>query len=463
MNTRTVQLPAYVSSFGVSGSDPAPGSDFDGAETERPAPFERGALRTADFPSQGKLILRMLAKLDNGLLHVTLPDGQRAMFGSDTCKDRQQPSTPVHIRLNNWKVCAAVLKSGDIGFAESFIAGDWLTDDLPGLIELFVHNRSAVEAAIYGTWWGNLFYRAKHLLHRNSKHGSRKNIHAHYDIGNDFYGLWLDQGMTYSSGLFSDAAANVATNTNTSNSTGASAAPLTVLSQAQDAKYRRVLDELALPARARVLEIGCGWGGFAETAARAGAHVTGLTLSGEQLGFARQRLEQAGLSDSADLILRDYRDIDSSYDAIASIEMFEAVGEQYWPAYFSCIARNLKPGGRACIQSIVIADPLFDRYRKGTDFIQQYIFPGGMLPSPSAFRQQARRHGLRMVNEFSFGQDYARTLQIWRENFKAQLHHVLKLKFDYQFIRTWEFYLAYCEAGFRAGSLDVMQFTLEKS
>lgn len=456
MNTRTAQLTVYGPAFDATDFGAVGTVGNIGTDADRPAPFEGAALRTTDFPSQGKLILRMLAKLDNGVLHVTLPDGQRAVFGADT-----RPSAPpVHITLNNWKVCAAVLKAGDIGFAESFIAGDWLTDNLPGLIELFVHNRSAVEAAIYGTWWGNLFYRAKHLLHRNSKHGSRKNIHAHYDIGNDFYGLWLDQGMTYSSGLFNDgdadANAAVAPCAN-------AAAPHAVLSRAQDAKYQRVLDQLALPAHARVLEIGCGWGGFAETAARAGAHVTGLTLSSEQLGFAQQRLEQAGLSANADLMLRDYRDMDGSFDAIASIEMFEAVGEQYWPAYFSCIARNLKVGGRACIQSIVIADPLFDRYRKGTDFIQQYIFPGGMLPSPTAFRLQARRHGLRLVNEFSFGQDYARTLQIWRENFKAQLRHVLTLKFDYHFIRTWEFYLAYCEAGFRAGSLDVMQFTLEKS
>jgi cyclopropane-fatty-acyl-phospholipid synthase len=295
---------------------------------------------------------------------------------------------------------------------------------------------------IYGTWWGNLLYRVKHFFNRNSRAGSRKNIHAHYDIGNAFYRLWLDPSMTYSSALFSD--------------------PLHTLKNAQDAKYRRLLDELQLQENQRVLEIGCGWGGFAEMAARDGMQVTGLTLSTEQLEFARNRLAAAGLSGSAELRLQDYRDADGEFDAIASIEMFEAVGEAYWSDYFSTIARRLKSGGRACIQTIVIADDLFERYRSGTDFIQQYIFPGGMLPSPGAFRKQAEKQGLRIVNALAFGQDYARTLQQWRLAFKAQFPAVRNQGFDEQFIRTWEFYLAYCEAGFRAHSLDVYQFTLEK-
>jgi cyclopropane-fatty-acyl-phospholipid synthase len=395
-------------------------------------------LNTEHFPSQVKLILRMLRQLETGALRMTFPDGQSALFGD------HRHAQPVGITLKNWKVCSAVLKSGDIGFAETFIDNDWHTDNLPGLIELFVHNREAVEAAVYGTWWGNLFYRVKHLLQRNSKSGSRKNIHAHYDIGNNFYELWLDPSMTYSSALFG-------------------AATDTSLEQAQNAKYRRVLRQLAVAPGARILEIGCGWGGFAETAARAGAaQVTGLTLSTEQLAFAQNRLEAAGLGHRADLKLRDYRDVNEQFDAIASIEMFEAVGEQYWPSYFECVARNLKAGGRACIQSIVIADPLFQRYRKGTDFIQQYIFPGGMLPSPSAFREQAQRQGLQVIDHFSFGLDYARTLQIWRDSFKAKIAQIKALQFDQRFLRTWEFYLAYCEAGFRAGSIDVVQFTLQK-
>lgn len=235
------------------------------------------------------------------------------------------------------------------------------------------------------------------------------------------------------------------------------------LTQAQNAKYRRILDELRLAPQARVLEIGCGWGGFAEMAARdQAAHVTGLTLSSEQLIYAQQRMTTAGLQSQADLRLQDYRDANGQYDAIASIEMFEAVGEAYWPSYFACIKRNLKSGGRACIQSIVIDDALFARYRKGTDFIQQYIFPGGMLPSPEVFRQQAEKYGLRVVNEFKFGLDYAHTLQAWRISFREQAQRVRALGFDERFMRTWDFYLAYCEAGFCAGSIDVAQFTLEK-
>jgi cyclopropane-fatty-acyl-phospholipid synthase len=231
----------------------------------------------------------------------------------------------------------------------------------------------------------------------------------------------------------------------------------------QIAKYQRILHELKLGQGARVLEIGCGWGGFAELATRkAGAHVTGLTLSTEQLNYAHQRLAQAGVRDQVELLLQDYRDTAGEFDAIASIEMFEAVGEAYWPSYFECVARNLKSQGRACIQTIVIDDELFERYRKGTDFIQQYIFPGGMLPSPSVFRQHAENHGLRVVNEFTFGLDYARTLHEWRKAFNEQLPQVKAQGFDDRFLRTWEFYLAYCEAGFRAKSIDVAQFTLEK-
>ncbi|HEX8956143.1 MAG TPA: cyclopropane-fatty-acyl-phospholipid synthase family protein, partial [Burkholderiaceae bacterium] len=363
------------------------------------------------------------------------PDGTTSMHG--------EGGEPVALDLRNWTVCGAAAKSGDIGFAESYIAGDWNTDNLPGLIELFVRNREAIEDMIYGSWWGNLLYRLKHSFNRNSKSGSRKNIQAHYDLGNDFYALWLDASMTYSSALFGT--------------------PQASLEQAQAAKYRRMLDELGLAARSNILEIGCGWGGFAEIAARErGHHVTGLTLSAEQLAYARSRLERAGVSQHADLRLQDYRDLTGSFDGVASIEMFEAVGEAYWPQYFSCVAQALKPGGRACIQSIVIADDLFAQYRKGTDFIQQYIFPGGMLPCPRAFREQAARQGLRVCNELAFGQDYARTLQLWREQFKAQLAAVREQGFDERFVRTWEFYLAYCEAGFRAGSLDVIQFTLEK-
>ena len=393
-------------------------------------------LVTDGFPSQVKFILQLLERLEYGALRMTFPDGQVALYGDE--------SYPVTLIMRNWDVCNAALKSGDIGFAETFIDGQWTTDDLPRLIEVFVRNRAAVESVIYGTWWGSLLYRVKHLFNRNSRSGSRKNIHAHYDIGNAFYQLWLDPSMTYSSALFADGHVGG-------------------LQEAQEAKYRRILDQVNVEKGARILEIGCGWGGFAEVAARqADAHVTGLTLSTEQLQFARQRLADAGVVDQVDLLLQDYRDTRGQFDAIASIEMFEAVGEAYWPSYFDCIAHNLKSGGRACIQTITIDDALFARYRKGTDFIQQYIFPGGMLPSPEVFCRLAEEHGLKVVNRFAFGLDYARTLAEWRIAFKEQAASVAAQGFDDRFLRTWEFYLAYCEAGFRARSIDVMQFTLEK-
>jgi cyclopropane-fatty-acyl-phospholipid synthase len=386
-------------------------------------------------PPAARMILKMLQGLKYGALLLQKPDGSVQLFGDG--------SFPIVLELKNWKLFGAAMRSGDIGFAESFIAGDWKTDSLSGLIELLVRNRGEIEALVYGSWWGSLLYRLKHLLNRNSRAGSRKNIHAHYDIGNAFYQLWLDPTMTYSSAIFGAADGDLA--------------------RAQLAKYRRIIGALELAPGAKVLEIGCGWGGFAETAAReAKAHVTGLTLSTEQLSYAQRRMADAGLARQADLKLCDYRDCDGQFDAIASIEMFEAVGESYWSSYFACVARNLKQGGRACIQTITIDDGLFERYRKGTDFIQQYIFPGGMLPSPSEFRRQADLHGLRVADEFCFGIDYAETLLHWRRSFMAQRAAVQAQGFDQRFMLTWEFYLAYCEAAFRARNTDVMQFTLVK-
>jgi cyclopropane-fatty-acyl-phospholipid synthase len=387
-------------------------------------------------PASARLIIKMLQGLKHGALLLQRPDGAYQLFGDG--------SFPIVLELKNWKLCGAAMRSGDIGFAESFIAGDWKTDNLVGLIELLIRNRDEIEQLVYGSWWGSLLYRLKHLMNRNSRAGSRKNIHAHYDIGNEFYQLWLDPTMTYSSAIFRHGDGGD-------------------LAAAQMAKYRRIVGQLDLQPGARVLEIGCGWGGFAETAAgEAGAHVTGLTLSTEQLAYAQQRLAKAGLAASADLRLCDYRDCEGRFDAVASIEMFEAVGESYWPSYFECVARNLKQGGRACIQTITIDDGLFERYRKGTDFIQQYIFPGGMLPSPSEFRRMAGLHGLRVADEFRFGIDYADTLLQWRRSFLAQREAVAEQGFDQGFMLTWEFYLAYCEAAFRAGNTDVMQFTLVK-
>ncbi|RQO54696.1 SAM-dependent methyltransferase [Paucibacter sp. KBW04] len=392
-----------------------------------------------DAPAAARSVFRLLSQLRHGSLDVQLPDGATAHFGATAEGPRAA------LRIRDWAVCAAALRSGDIGFAESYVAGHWSSPDLRALLELFVRNREALDEVIFGSWWGALLHRARHLLRRNSRKGSRKNIHAHYDIGNDFYKLWLDPSMNYSSALFEGQ-------------------PGRTLPQAQAAKMERALRECGISKDSRVLEIGCGWGAVAETATRDfGAHLTGVTLSSEQLVWAQERLQKAGLAAQADLRLQDYRDIqDPAFDAIVSIEMFEAVGREYWDGYFKTVHAKLKPGGRACIQTITIRDDLFDRYSRSSDFIQQYIFPGGMLPSPSQFRAHAKRAGLKVVNELAFGMDYAQTLQLWREAFLKQEQQVREQGFDTRFLRLWEFYLAYCEAAFAAGSTDVMQFTLQK-
>ncbi|MDO9404084.1 MAG: cyclopropane-fatty-acyl-phospholipid synthase family protein [Polaromonas sp.] len=392
-------------------------------------------------PAAARTALKMLRRLKHGTLAVNLPDGSVQLFGNG-----EGPKASLH--LLNWNVCRAALKSGDIGFAESFIAGDWTSPNLTELLRVFIINRQEVEDVIYGTWLGRLAYRVRHLLNRNTRTNSQKNIHAHYDLGNAFYELWLDGTMNYSSAIFET--------------------PETSMKEAQHAKVRRALRMAQVKPGDRVLEIGCGWGALAEKGiAEFGASVTGVTLSTEQLAWAQKRMQDQGLAGSADLRLQDYRDIgkttsDEAFDAVCSIEMVEAVGREYWPTYFQAVARLLKPGGHACIQSIVIADELFDRYIASTDFIQQYIFPGGCLPCPREFRAQAAAAGLEVVDEFCFGQDYARTLQLWREDFMAQESRVLTLGFDRRFIRIWEFYLAYCEAAFEEGNTDVVQYTLRK-
>ncbi|MFW2353963.1 class I SAM-dependent methyltransferase [Hydrogenophaga sp.] len=388
-------------------------------------------------PAAARTTLQLLQRLVHGSLTLQLPDGSVQRFG-------QVDGPHASMKLNNWNVCSASLKSGDIGFAETYIAGDWTTSNLPALLSLMVANRREVEDVIYGSWLGRFAYRVKHLLNRNSKTNSRKNIHAHYDLGNAFYGLWLDDTMNYSSAWFET--------------------PDQTMEAAQHAKVRRALRMTDVKPGDRVLEIGCGWGALAEKATTEfDAHVTGVTLSTEQLEFANERMQRIGRADRADLRLQDYRDIsDAPFDAICSIEMVEAVGREYWPTYFQTVSRLLKPGGKACVQSIVIDDEHFERYIKGTDFIQQYVFPGGCLPCPSEFRAQAAKAGLEVVDEFAFGLDYARTLAIWRERFLHEQERVLQLGFDQRFLRIWEFYLAYCEAAFEQGSTDVVQYTLRK-
>jgi len=391
-------------------------------------------------PAAARTVFGLLRRLDRGTLDVQLPDGTQARFGRGAAGEPRAA-----LRLLDWSVCGAALRSGDIGFAEAFIDGRWTSPDLAELLRLFIANRDNIESAVYGSWWGSLLYRARHLLNRNSRHGSRKNIHAHYDIGNEFYRLWLDETMNYSSALFEGD-------------------PSRPTALAQAAKVRRALLECGVKPGQRVLEIGCGWGALAEEAAcNFGAHVTGVTLSSEQLEFARERMARCGVDDRVDLRLQDYRDIDDGpFDAVVSIEMFEAVGREYWSGFFSTLRDRLKPGGRACIQTITIRDDLFERYVKSTDFIQQYIFPGGLLPSPSAFRAEARRAGLRVSHEIAFGADYGETLRRWRREFLARDGQIRQLGFDTRFMRIWEFYLAYCEAAFDTGNTNVMQFTLQR-
>ncbi len=390
-------------------------------------------------PAAARTVLKLLQRLSVGSLTVQLPDGSTQCFGS--------PGTQPHaaLRLNNWNCCSAALKSGDIGFAESFIAGDWTSPNLTELMRVLVANRKQVEDVVYGSWAGRLLYRIKHLLNRNTKTNSQKNIHAHYDLGNAFYSLWLDDTMNYSSALFGSDLTQP-------------------MQQAQYTKVRRALSMAGVKAGHRVLEIGCGWGALAEMATTEfDASITGVTLSTEQLAFANTRMAHLGVASKADLRLQDYRDIsDAPFDAICSIEMVEAVGREYWPTYFQSVNRLLKPGGRACVQSIVIDDALFERYVNSTDFIQQYIFPGGCLPCPREFRAQANAAGFDVVDEFAFGLDYAETLKRWREKFMAEKHKVLANGFDERFIRIWEFYLAYCEAAFAEKNIDVVQYTLQK-
>lgn len=389
-------------------------------------------------PAAARTVFRLLQQLRHGTLTLQLPDGSLQTVG-----DGQGLHASVH--LHNWKPFSAALKSGDIGFAESYIDGDWTTPHLASLLGLLLANRKTLDEVIHGSWAGRLLYRLRHLLNRNTKTNSRKNIHAHYDLGNAFYLLWLDATMNYSSALFQGDMNQD-------------------MHKAQDAKVRRALHMTGVRAGQRVLEIGCGWGALAEKATQEfGAHLTGVTLSTEQLAWAQERLQSQGLADQARLRLQDYRDIDDGpYDAICSIEMLEAVGREYWPTYFQSVAKLLKPGGRACIQSIVIQDPLFERYIRSTDFIQQYIFPGGCLPCPSEFRREAAAAGLSVVDELAFGRDYAETCRRWRADFLARKDQVLALGFDERFIRIWEFYLAYCEAGFDAGDIDVVQYTLAR-
>lgn len=404
--------------------------------------FSRPQERASTSPQHQistKTLLTLLTQLGSGHLKLTLPNGEKREFGN------LDDELHAEIHILEWSVFKEIMSHGDIGFAEGYIQGKWNTPDLKALLELAIRNRTILEKAIYGNWYGSIFYRLKHWLRDNSKTGSRKNIHAHYDLGNAFYTLWLDPTMSYSSAWFSEGDKQD-------------------LANAQRAKIKRILDSLKTAPGDHILEIGCGWGGVMEEALRNNTSITGLTLSTEQKIFAEERLQatqtQIGDSSRFEVRLQDYRDCQEKFDGIASVEMFEAVGEKHWPEYFETIAHCLKSSGKACIQTIVIAEDLFERYRRNTDFIQQYVFPGGMLPSRTSFKESAAKAGLRVEQEFAFGSDYAKTLCLWRDSFNQKLQEVRQLGFDEAFIRLWNFYLMYCAAGFTERNIDVVQFTL---
>ena len=386
------------------------------------------------LPSAARLLLAMVSRISWGRLTVIGPDGFHASFGPGGAEAR--------IELVDWDSCSEILTGGDNAFAEGYMQRRWHTPDLVALLTLAAQNQRALKQGFYGSLWRQIGTRVLHALRTNTRSGARRNIQAHYDLGNDFYTLWLDPSMTYSSALFTSPNDNAS------------------LPDAQRTKYRRVLRELALRPGDRLLELGMGWGGLAVEALRAHpVRYTGLSLSPAQTGYAQARLQSEGLAESAELVLRDYRDECGTYDAVASIEMFEAVGERYWPTYFSTLSRVLRPGGRAVVQAISIAEDRFDRYRTTSDFIQQYIFPGGMLATKTRIAEEAERAGLRLDARHDFGTDYAKTLCMWLAKFDAATPQVRALGFDERFVRMWRFYLAYCAAGFNAGTTDVAQYT----
>ena len=429
MNTRTETL----------GTESMPTALYVPGLPNAPMSARRGGER---LPVAARSVLAMLDDIRDGQIMVTLPDGGQHLCG-------QTGSGPiVDMVVYDWAVFGEIVARGDIGAAECFIDGLWGSDTLSELLTLIAGNRETLNRAIHGRRWQLLSAWLLHRLRANTRRGSKRNIMAHYDLGNDFYRLWLDETMSYSSALFEMLP-------HPDQATQAD------LPSAQRAKNDRMIRALRLQPGDRVLEIGCGWGGFAEQATTLGAHVTGLTLSPAQQAFARARAAAGGWDDRTDFRLTDYRDMTGQFDHIVSVEMFEAVGERWWPTYFRTLKRLLKPGGRAVIQVITIDDALFDQYRRGTDFIQRHVFPGGMLPSPAAFRSQALRAGLAMTDDLAFGSHYARTLGLWHEAFQERLLEVQSQGFDDRFIRLWRFYLAYCEAGFRAGSIDVHQYTLQ--
>jgi cyclopropane-fatty-acyl-phospholipid synthase len=397
---------------------------------------ERALMPRRGWDPRVRILARLLAGLRYGSLTVTLPSGQKFVRAGG------EPGPEASVVLHRWRALRRLFTGGDIGFAQAWIDGDCSSLDLTALIRLAARNLRALDGAAKGSSFSQLAFRLRHLLNANTKRGSARNIVAHYDLGNDFFLAWLDEAMLYSSALWDGSTPT--------------------LEAAQSRKIDRVLDLLDIKGGERILEIGCGWGTLAVRLAEAGAaHVAGLTLSPAQLDFARNLSAGRGSASQVDFRLQDYRDIDGRFDRIVSIEMAEAVGEAWWPTYFGKIARCMKPGGRAVLQVITIAEEHFDDYRRTVDFIQRYIFPGGCLPSKTALKEQFEQAGLRLMNHESFGLSYARTLQEWRRRFHARWPEIAALGFDDRFRRLWDYYLSYCAAGFLEGVTDVGLYCVE--
>lgn len=383
------------------------------------------------------ILRRIVSEIEFGQIVVVLPSFERVEHRG------WRPGPCATIVLHRWRAIGRLAREGDLGFAEAFIDGDWSSPDLAALLELAARNIASLDRRISGFLPVRIFNRLRHMFRANSKAGSRRNVTFHYDLGNAFYQCWLDGGMSYSSAIYER--------------------PEQSLEDAQDVKLARIVELLELRAGEHVLEIGCGWGALAVKLAQSGACVTGVTLSSEQLAFARQRATNENLAGAISLELKDYRDLDGTYDKIVSVEMLEAVGEAYWPLYFKALRERLNTGGIALLQVITIDKARFDTYRRSADFIQRHVFPGGMLPTREIVAGHADAAGLKLVSTQSFGGSYTRTLAEWRSRFLAAWPRIESMGFTQRFRRLWEYYLCYCEAGFRAGTIDVGFYVLKRT
>ena len=391
----------------------------------------------ADLPLAARMAFTFAARLRRGTLDIHLPDGRKFQFGG------VEPGPAATMIVRDMNFARRFLAGGDIGIAEAYLRGEWETPDLTQFLYIFCVNHDLAGSLIENNPLGRVMQLFRHWMNRNTRRQAKKNIHAHYDLGNSFYSAWLDETMTYSSAIYERGVNDLAA--------------------AQLRKYESLAEHIKVAPGQTVLEIGCGWGGFAEYVAKNyDVRMVGLTISKEQLDYARERMFKQGLADRVEIRMQDYRDERGTYDRIASIEMIEAVGEQFWPKYFAQLRDRLKNGGLAGIQAITIQDKFYPSYRREVDFIRRYVFPGGMLPAPAILKSLGDKIGLPFVGEKIFGEDYARTLSEWRDRFRAAWPSLMPLGFDERFRRLWEYYLAYCEAGFLSHNIDVRQMVFAR-